>query len=255
LAAQAISHDSACREVLRSDSVGLVAIGPDDLRSELARAHPCDLEASSDAASDSFPFADASLSSACCMVRKPSPGFAVLLTAAGFVVGCQGGPELARSVTIEPGKPTHVTLVQVQGQMQFVLQNESSGAAASVYSSEKANPLAKVVADEQLQALLDVFTEKGLFATSITTVPPDARDILFVEQPGRRWTWARRRAGIQEAEGDFHEAKAYFLELYNSATAYHRGTTDRPDLLSEQDRVKAEADAAKKKLENLGRKQ
>jgi len=189
------------------------------------------------------------------MVRKPPPGFAVLLLAAGLVVGCQSTPSLPRSVTIESGKPTHVTLVQVQGGMKFELQNASSGDAAAVYSDTKANPLAKVVPDAQLQALLDVFTAKGMFAASITSVPPDARDVLTVDQPGRRWSWVRRQLGVQAGEADFHEAKAYFLELYNSATAWHAGSGARPDLVSEQSRVKTDADAAKKKLENLGRKQ
>ena len=189
------------------------------------------------------------------MVSEPPPRFAVLLLAAGLVVSCQSAPSLPRSVTIESGQPTHVTLVQVQGGMKFELQNASSGDAAAVYSDAKANPLAKVVPDAQLQALLDVFTQKGMFAASTTSVPPDARDVLAVDQPGRRWTWVRRQAGVQAAEADFHEAKAYFLEVYNSATAWHRGSGARPDLLSEQSRVKADADAAKRKLENLGRKQ
>jgi hypothetical protein len=189
------------------------------------------------------------------MVRKPPPGFAVLLVAAGLVVGCQSAPSLPRSVTIESGQPTHVTLVQVQDGKKFELRNESSGDAAAVYSNANANPLAKVVPDAQLQALLDVFSAKGMFATSVTSVPPDARDVLTVDQPGRRWTWARRQRGVQTAETDFHEAKSYFLEVYNSATAWHRSSSESHDLFSEQSRVKADADAAKKKLENLGRKQ
>ena len=195
------------------------------------------------------------------MVRKPPPGFAVLLLAAGLVVGCQSTPSLPRSVTIESGQPTHVTLVQVRDGMKFELQNASSGDADAIYSDTKANPLAKVVPDAQLQALLDVFTAKGLFTKCVTSVPPDARDVLTVDQPGRRWTWVRRQAtfviergGMQTAEADFHEAKGYFLELYNSATAWHRGSGARPDLLSEQSRVDAKGDAAKKKLESVGGK-
>jgi hypothetical protein len=189
------------------------------------------------------------------MVSKPPPGFAVLLLAAGLVVGCQSAPSLPRSVTIEPGQPTHVTLVQVQDGKKFELQNESSGDAAAVYSNAKVNPLAKVVPDAQLQALLDIYTTKGMFASSITSVPPDARDVLTVEQPGHRWTWVRRQIGVQAAETDFHQAKHYFLELYNNTTAWHRGSGERPDLLSEQSRAQADGEAAKKKLENLGRKQ
>ncbi|HEX6811595.1 MAG TPA: hypothetical protein VF384_08240 [Planctomycetota bacterium] len=190
------------------------------------------------------------------MVRKPPPGFAVLLLAAGLIVGCQGtqGPSLPRSVKIEPGQPTNVRLLQGQGRKEFELRNESSGDAQAVYSSENANPLAKVIPDEQLQALLDVFSANGMFGKSVSSVPPDARDVLTVEQPGHRWTWVRRQAGQQPGEADFHAARSYFLEVYNSATAWHRASGDRPDLASEQDRVKADADAAKKKLESLGRK-
>ncbi|HEX5054431.1 MAG TPA: hypothetical protein VFZ65_21815 [Planctomycetota bacterium] len=176
---------------------------------------------------------------------------AVLLAAACNAVGCASSPELPRSVTIETGRRTSVTLTQTQGRMVLALQNESSGGAAQVYSDERSNPLAKVVPDAQLQALLDVFTAKGLFNTSMSTVPPDARDVLAVEQGGQRWIWARRQAGI-DAEPLFHEAKAYFLDVYNSSTAYHGHADDeRPDLKGEMQRAHEDALTAKQKLEAL----
>jgi hypothetical protein len=215
------------------------------LRATTAVARPAAVHA------EPFSFAGTPLDSAGCMVMKAPSRSAVLLFAAGAVVGCQGGPSLKRSVTIETGKRTSITLLQVQGHMLFSLHNESGTDAAAVYSDEQANPLAKVVSDAHLQALLDVFTEKGLFEQSLATAPPDARDVLTVEHDGHRWIWARRRAGIQADEVGFHEAKNYFLEVYNSGTAYHRGGAERPDLKAERSRVRESSEAARQKLEDL----
>jgi hypothetical protein len=183
---------------------------------------------------------------------------ALARTAALLVVplvagSCASGPSLARDVAIEAGRPTRVLLTQVQTNTTFLLQNASSVDPASFYRDSRL-ALGKIVDDDTLQALLDVFSEKGMFAASQGTVPPNARDVLVVEQGDRRWIWARRLAGTQ-AEATFHEAKGYFLEVYNSSTAY-RGSEDdpRPDLQQEKMRVRQEADAAKNKLEHLDRK-
>ncbi|MEO6596861.1 MAG: hypothetical protein ABIP94_19120, partial [Planctomycetota bacterium] len=153
------------------------------------------------------------------MAAKVYTRIAVLLATASTLVGCASSPTLPRGLSVETGKRTSVKLLQVQSQRVFALQNESSGAADSFYSDEHANPFAKVVPDAQMQALLDVFTAKGLFANSMAQLPPDARDVLSVDQGDKRWIWARRQAG--EAEVGFLEAKSYFLEVYNNSTAYH----------------------------------
>ena len=169
-----------------------------------------------------------------------------------FVAGCASGPSLARAVEVEAGEATRVLLTQVQGRTTFLLQNASSADHAAFYSDPKDPVLGKVVPDAQLQALLDVFSEKGLFATGLGSVPPDARDVLVVENGGRRWTWARRQPGMQATEATFHEAKAYFLEVYNSSMAYRASDPHNPpDLTAEQARVRDDAEAAKGKLERL----
>lgn len=179
--------------------------------------------------------------------------FAVLF-AAGFAAaspfaGCAGGPALARAVTIEAGRPTRVLLAQLRERQTFLLQNASSTTAADFYGGDMP-ALAKIASDAQLQALLDILAEKGMFANGGGGVPPDALDALVVEQGGQRWTWARRRAGVQADEVAFHEARSYFLDLYNLSQAYHSADASL-DLKAEQQRVRREAEAAKNRLQQL----
>jgi len=175
----------------------------------------------------------------------------ILLLAACFA-SCAGGPGLSRSVTIVEGQPTRVTLMQVKEQRTFLLQNASSTAAEAFYADWQKHPLGKVVPDDRLQTLLDVFAERGLFETGSGGVPLNARDVLRVEHGGRTWTWARVHAGVQQEEAVVHEARAYFLEVYNSSMAYRPSDPkDRPDLTAEQLRARDEAEAAKRRLERL----
>ena len=159
---------------------------------------------------------------------------------------------LAREVVVENGRPTRVLLTQVSNNTVFLLQNASSAESAEFYRDTNARALGKIVPDEQLQALLDVFAEKGMFAAAASVAPPDARDVLAVEHGGKRWIWARRQAGVQAGETSFHEARGYFLEVYNSSTAYRTVDPNAPpDLRAERDRVRTDADAAKNKLQRL----
>lgn len=182
--------------------------------------------------------------------------FAVLLAAAfPFVSGCVGTPNLPRVVQVQEGQRTTVRLIQFADGQTMSLQNLSSGSASDVYSPKdptKQDPMAKVVKDAQLQALLDVLAEKGLHSSGSQSVPPDARDALLVEQKGQRWVLFRRQAGMQQDELPFHEAKAYFLSVWNGATAYHTGNVD---LRGENERVRAEAQAAQRRLLEVQRKQ
>jgi hypothetical protein len=179
--------------------------------------------------------------------------FAVLLAAAFlFVSGCVGGPNLPRVVQVQEGQRTTVRLIQFSNGQAMSLQNASSGSAGEVYSKDTSNPFAKVIKDAQLQALLDVLADKGMYSADSASVPPDARDALLVDQGSKRWVLYRRHAGMQQDELPFHEAKSYFLSVWNGATAYHTGN---PDLKGENDRVRAEAEAARRKLLEIQRKQ
>ncbi|MBL8730162.1 MAG: hypothetical protein JNM25_17195 [Planctomycetes bacterium] len=171
-----------------------------------------------------------------------------VLLAASFFAGCASDPGLPRAVTIEDGRPVRVQLQRLRERQTFLLQNASSADTAAFYRD--ASPLAKVVPDRQLQALLDVLAAKGMFAAATDAVPPDARDVLVVDATDHRWTWARRRSATPAEIAAFQEALAYFLEVYNSSTAYH--PSDRvPDLEAERDRVRQQAEAARLRLERL----
>lgn len=176
-----------------------------------------------------------------------------MLLAAAFLHsgGCVGGPNLPRVVQVTAGQRTTVKLVPFTGGQVFTLQNKSSGSAEKVYSKDN-DPMTKVVTDEQLQKLLDVFAEKGAFGSG-AQVPPDARDALVVQQGDQRWAFYRRLAGVQEQELAFHEAKTYFLSVWNGAIAYHTTDQDRVDLRAEGDRVRSQGQASKKKLQGIDR--
>jgi hypothetical protein len=186
------------------------------------------------------------------MVRQAHARFTQLLVAACVFVACQSGPSLRRDVTIRDGERTAVVLVSSNGRLTLSLQNESAALANAVYTANSADPSRKVVADADLQALLDVFSELGLFAAANPVVPPDARDVLFVDHGGKRHAWVRRHLGAQASERSFHDARDYFLALYNSSIAYH-GTPDtpRPNFTGEVVRAKVTAETARARLEQL----
>lgn len=187
------------------------------------------------------------------MVAPPSPRSLLRLFAALAVAGCAGAPALPRVIAIAPGELTTVQLLQVDGKLTLSLQNESAGLAKDVYVGNSADPGRKVVADADLQALLDVFAADGMFAQVVPHVPPDARDVLTVQSGGRSWTWVRRQRGVQQGEAVFHEARAYFLALYNSNIAYHGTGRGRPDFERESSRVQVDAAAATDRLRELRR--
>lgn len=177
--------------------------------------------------------------------------FTQLLLAACTLVACSSGPRLKRDLEVHPGELTRVRLIQVKGKLAFSLQNDSAGVPEKVFTanSSQIDPGQKVVSDGNLQTLLDVFSEKGLFGGSLAEVPADARDVIVVEQGKRRWLWARCQLGVQAAEQTFHEARAEFLALYNSSVAYHGSEDQRPDFRGENARLQNDAASARSRLE------
>jgi hypothetical protein len=154
--------------------------------------------------------------------------------------GCVGGGSLQRAVQVETGQRTTVQLVQfgdgpsVAGKA-LSLQNASSlTAPAGTSPATPPDPLTKVVDDEQLQRLLDVFAENGVFANGLPNAAPDAQDALVVSHGGKRWVFSRRKVGLQQEELAFHQAKASFLVVWNSATAYRGTGKERPDFRAAQ---------------------
>jgi hypothetical protein len=190
--------------------------------------------------------------------RTPPSRLAGCLVAALLLLGAAcAGPSLRRDVELAEGQRTTVQLVSSGGRLVLTLQNESAGLARDVYTNDSAaaDPSRKVVPDEDLQALLDVFSELELFAQGSSFVPPDALDVLTVEQGGKRWALARRQRGVQASEKAFHDARDYFLSLYNSSVAYHGTGGQKPNFGGETLRAKNSGQAARNRLEAARRGQ
>jgi hypothetical protein len=172
------------------------------------------------------------------------------------IVGCANGPDLARVVTVNPGEPTLIWMRQSAGNLTLTLRNDSAGLANDVYSNSK-DPSTKVVADAELQTLLDVYAEDGLFQHALggsagSGSTSSGFDVLTIDQQGRQWHWVRKQRGAQQGDQAFHKARDYFLAIYNGTVAYH-DTTERPNFSSENARAKAEALAARERLQQLRR--
>jgi hypothetical protein len=195
------------------------------------------------------------------VVLAPSR-FAQLLVAACTFVACSSAPRLERALAIQPGQRTTVRLLQVNGSLALSLRNASAQHLNAIYTenSHGIDPGAKVVDDVNLQTLLDLFSERGMFAAGLGAVPAGTRDALIVEQGERRWVWAlsndrlARRAAIERGSRDeqtFHEARAEFLALYNSSMAFHGTGTAKPNFDAEGRRAATDGAKARAKMMSL----
>lgn len=186
------------------------------------------------------------------MVAPPLFRSALLLLAACSATGCASGPALPRELSVRAGQPTAVALLQVKDDLRLTLVNLSAVPEDSaIYEADSHDPGCKFLADEELQALLDVLAAKGMFQVATPTPAPGAIDVLVVEHGGQRWTWSRRQRGVQVAEQNFHEARAYFMAAYNSVVAYHGTGRGRPDLDSEAARKRRAGNAARRNLQGV----
>jgi hypothetical protein len=177
----------------------------------------------------------------------------LLPLAAGLATACGSAPSLPRAVALAEGDKVAVHMVQAKNQLTLTLYNGSAVAA------EDGNRQvgAKVVADADMQALLDIFAEKGLFERGLPQPPPQALDLLCVDAGGKRWHWGRTQLGVQAAEANYYEARSYFLALYNSSEAFHDGAAfrqqmgERPNFEDQRGRAARSSAAARNKLEQL----
>jgi hypothetical protein len=188
----------------------------------------------------------------------PPPFWSWLLPlAAGIAVAaCSTAPALPRQLAIQPGERVAVQLLLTSDNLRLVLWNNS--AVSALQGNRQVG--AKVVDDADLQALLDILGEKGMFQRGDDSPLASALDVLTVEAAGKRWHWSRYQTGVQAAEAAFHEARAYFLTLYNSTESWHNPSAartggERPSFAAEQERVRRDAATARARLERARRQQ
>lgn len=170
--------------------------------------------------------------------------------AALFAACAGGGPVRRAAVAVEPRQATRVSLTQLSPMQALVLTTRGGRSQAEIFESNPPDALLKVLDDGEMQGLIDVLDQQGMFAATRSMPPPDARDVLVVEHGDRRWLWWRTKAlGQQPDEMPFHQAKAAFLAVYNDAMAFRdgRGT----DFEAERQRTRAAGESARQKLLQL----
>jgi hypothetical protein len=189
------------------------------------------------------------------VVARPNSTSWLFALLAALASGCASGPAASGAPEVLANQRTLVRYVQFGSGQILSLQNASSGTKAEVYSDPQRDRMVKVIGDGELQALIQIFGDYGMFRAGAATASVDARECLVVETPARRWVWARRRGpGVEDP--DFHQARSIFLSLYNASVAYHGDQSGpAPDLASQQQRIQQDAAAARERLLRLGRSQ
>jgi hypothetical protein len=167
---------------------------------------------------------------------------------------CASQAGLPHVVTIASGKRTRVLLTQIDSRQTLALQNESSGSQKQIYSDSAGDLAEKVVADDELQRLVDLLAQQGMFQKAGAGAAPGAKELLVVEQDGKRWIWSRLNAAQTTADElmAFSRARTYVMAVYNSAVAYHTRKLTGKDLEAERERVLQSSKAALQKAENQG---
>jgi hypothetical protein len=129
----------------------------------------------------------------------------------------------AAAPRVEEGQRTRVLLTDTRSGRTIVLQNVTSGSRSEVYREGGGDEMVKVVEDQELQRLLDVLAEQGMFDHAGAAPAPGATSVLAVEQPGRAFVWSRPVATVDSLDRvrAFDLGRGCVMTVYNAATSYH----------------------------------
>jgi hypothetical protein len=166
-------------------------------------------------------------------LRHGQPGHRFRLGAAllGVVVAaCSSQPKLRRQVTIAEGQQVRVVLAGTSTR-PLELRNLPHSSPQAFYSDPQTSSTTKIVADAELQTLLDVLAATGMFAAAGPTEPPGSKDTLTVEIDGKRHVWSRPRARQENlaAIKAFDQGRNYVISLFNSTMSLHTTDLASPD--------------------------
>lgn len=108
----------------------------------------------------------------------------VLGLAAGLLSQCQSGPK--RVLEVHQGEPVRISLGNRQGLMMEML-NSSSVRSEQADELRQKRPGLKIVADSEIQNMLDVLGHQGFFDNARPQADRLARSWIVVERGNRRW--------------------------------------------------------------------
>ena len=113
---------------------------------------------------------------------------------------------------------------------------------ASFYSDKDSDKLAKIASAAQMQILVDGLAECGYFAAAKPRPDTDAVSLLKVEIEGVPQFWSLSGSTPIEARAGYHQALAWFQNVYNQIGAFHTGEGDF-DPAAETERIRRENEA------------
>lgn len=108
---------------------------------------------------------------------------------------------------------------------------------AEFYSRKDSDIFAKVASAPQMQILVDGLAGCGFFEASRTQPEPGAASFLRLEIDGVPQVWSLSAAMSDADRAGYHQALAWFQNVYNRIDAFHTGGGDTDlEALHEQNR-------------------
>lgn len=193
-----------------------------------------------------MPGFDAQLDSCGVVLRLPC-----ILAAAAALVSCASGPSTDRAYTVAPGDRISVAYGQRQSTQRQTLVLLPDAEAAEFYSRRDTDPLAKLVAADVMQALLDAVATEGLFRHAEQHEVPGAASTIRVDINGQPRIWSKSAAMTTDELVGYHRSMAVILSVFNATDSFHVGSGDN-SVLQEGERIRRQNEAARRKAEQRG---
>jgi len=168
-------------------------------------------------------------------VIRTSPHWLLL----GAVVAlCQCGSNAivpVRELTLQPGSQVAISYVQADG-TALTMTNTSGLSADRAHAALKRDPSLKIIPDNELQRVLDVFGGYQYFRFASAAPASRSPNKLVVRTPDTRHVLTSRNS-VAEATAAFGHSLSLFLIAYNSNDSYSARKITAEDLKASSKRL------------------
>lgn len=159
---------------------------------------------------------------------------AIVLCAA--LCQCAGGPQLERKLAIGADEKAVVAYQNTKGD-SLSLVNRSSVTAAEANAIRRQDPGLKVIPDEEVQILLDVFGAHRFFELAADDRDPRAPGWLLLNYKGRTYVMSSSQANKEDLV-HFSTCFQAFIEMYNANLNLSGSKLSAADLEKASDELK-----------------
>ncbi len=171
------------------------------------------------------------------LALRKTPSWLILGAALLAVSQCSSGPALRRQLTVEAGKKIVVAYVQARGPALTMI-NTSGLSKTEAKAALAEDPSLKVVPDDQLQRVLDVFGGNGYFAFATTAGSTRFSHILVATDQARH-ALPSGNEGPRAAEATtaFGHCLSVFFAVYNATDSYSERKAADPPIKASAERL------------------